>query len=213
MADHDGSDDVRPLVIPVSAAHRRTVWVKRLLLSGPLRIDDELQRLVLDTDRFRCAARLLQMLSGNHRNRLAEVPHTIDRQHGLVGELEAVPLLTRHILVRQDRMHTRHRHRLGDIDRDDPRMRVRAPDRATPQHPRSLQIARVREVPGHLETPRDAPNRVAHTSEAGPPHNGLSHDPPISGRAAASLARVSWRRPTATPSQREWPPPTITPLS
>ena len=43
-----------------------------------------------------------------------------------------------------------HRHRLGDVDRHDPRVRVRAAQRVAPEHPRHDQVARVRELALHL---------------------------------------------------------------
>ena len=41
------------------------------------------------------AARLLGMLGGDERDRLAEVEDAVDREHRLVGELEPVALLAR----------------------------------------------------------------------------------------------------------------------
>ena len=47
------------------------------------------------------------MVGGDERDRLAEVADTVDREHRLVAELEAVALLARDVRVRQDGMDTR----------------------------------------------------------------------------------------------------------
>ena len=66
--------------------------MERLLLGRALGIDDGLERLVLDDDRLGRAARLLGMLGGDERDRLAVVADAVDREHRLVGELEPVGL-------------------------------------------------------------------------------------------------------------------------
>ena len=72
------------------------------------------------------AARLLGMVGGDERDRLAEVANAVDREHGLVAELEPVALLARDIGVGEHRVHAGHRERLAELDRGDPRVRVRA---------------------------------------------------------------------------------------
>ena len=111
------ADDVRARIVAVAVAHRRPLRVERLLLGRALRVDDRLERLVLDADPLGGAARLLGMLGGDERDRLAEVAHAVDREHGLVGELEPVALLARHVVVREHGVHAGHRDRLGDVDR------------------------------------------------------------------------------------------------
>ena len=95
VPDHDRPDDVRARVVAVAVAHRRAVGVERLLLGRPLGIDDELERLVLDDDRLGRPPRLLGVLRRDERDGLAEVAHTVDREHRLVGELEPVGRLRR----------------------------------------------------------------------------------------------------------------------
>ena len=95
VPDHDRADDVRPRVVAVAVAHRRPVGMERLLLGRALRVDDELERLVLDDDRLGRAARLLRVLGGDERDRLAVVADAVDREHRLVGELEPVGLAAR----------------------------------------------------------------------------------------------------------------------
>ena len=104
-------------------------------------------------DQLGRATRLLGMIGGDERNRLAVVEDTVDREHGLVGELEPVVLLAGHVLVREHGVDARELDRLGDVDRRDARVRVRAADGVAPEHPRRDEIARERELALHL---RDA---------------------------------------------------------
>ena len=90
------------------------------------------------------------MLGSDEGDGLAEVADALEREHRLVPELEAVELCTRHVLMREHGVDARHGHRLGDVDRDDARVRVRAAQRVAPQHAGRLQVARVRELPSDL---------------------------------------------------------------
>ena len=72
---------------------------------------DRLERLVLDPHGGGGAARLLGLLGRDERDRLAEVAHAVEREHGLVGELEAVGLLSGHVLVGEHRVDAGHRAR------------------------------------------------------------------------------------------------------
>ena len=103
------ADDVRARVVAVAVAHRRPVGVERLLLGRALRVDDRLERLVLDDDRLGRAARLLGMLGRDERDRLAVVADAVDREHRLVGELEPVGLAAGHVVVREHGVDAGHR--------------------------------------------------------------------------------------------------------
>ena len=105
------------------------------------------------------------MLGRDERDRLAEVAHAVDRQHRLVGELEPVRLPARHVLVRQHRVHARHPDRLGDVDLRDARVRVRAAHRVAPEHPRRVQVARVRELALDLRRAVGTPDALADPAE------------------------------------------------
>jgi len=142
--------------------------MERVLLGRPLWIDHRLERVVLDPDAGCRSPRLLRMLGGNECDGLAEVAHALVGEHGLIGELEAVAFLARHVLVRQHRMHTGHADRLRDVDRDDARVRVRASQRVTPQHPGRLEIARVGELARDLRNTVDPGRAVPDTSELKP---------------------------------------------
>ena len=93
MADDDVPHDVRARVVAVAVRHRRPVRVERLLLGRALHVDDRLEQLVLDPDRGGGAARLLGLLGGDERDRLAVVADAVAREHGLIRELEPVGLL------------------------------------------------------------------------------------------------------------------------
>ena len=146
MTDHERTHDVRSLVIAVPATHRRPIRVQRRLFGRALGIDDRLEQLVLDSNLLRRPTRLLGMLGRDERDRLAEVAHAVDREHRLVAELEPVELLAGDVVVREHRVHAGHRQRARRVDPDDARVRLRAADRVAPEHPRRVQVARVREL-------------------------------------------------------------------
>jgi hypothetical protein len=143
VADHEMPNDVRPGVFEVAVAHRRPVGMERLLLERALHVDDGLERGVLDLDRGECLPRLLGVVGGDERHRLADVAHPVDREHRLVGELQAVRFPAGHVGVGEDRVHPRHGERPREVDGDDPRVRVRTAQRVAPEHPRRRQVARV----------------------------------------------------------------------
>ena len=120
--------------------------MQRLHLRRTLRVGDRFERLVLDADRGCCATCLLGLFRRDDRHGLAEVADAVDREHRLVGELEAVGLLAGDVVVLENRVDAGHRERLGRVDREDPRVRVRAAHRLAPEHPRGVEVARVREL-------------------------------------------------------------------
>ena len=124
--------------------------MERLHLGRALGIDDGLERLVLDAHGSGGAPGLLGLLGRDDRDCLAEVADAVDREHGLIRELEAVRLRAGDVVVREDCVHARQRARLGRVDRDHASVRVRAAHRVPPEHPRRVEVARVGELPGHL---------------------------------------------------------------
>ena len=142
-------------------AARRLVRMQVDRLKRTLHVGDRLELLVLDPDALGRAARLLGMLGGDERDRLAVVENAVDREHRLIGELEPVGLLTWDVLVREHGMDARHRHRLGDVDRKDARVRMRASKRVPPQHPRHDEVARIRELALHLRRRVDTRDELA----------------------------------------------------
>ena len=133
--------------------------MQRLLLERALHVDDRLERLVLDDDRGERAARLLRMLGGDDRDRLADVPDAVDREHRLVGELEPVSFLPGTSACVSTAWTPGSVERRREVDRDDPRVGVRAAQRVAPEHPGRGEVARVRELARHLRrrvVPQDA---------------------------------------------------------
>jgi len=186
VPDRNRAEDVRALVVAEAVARGRVLLVKRLLLSRALRVDDRLERLVLDLDPLGRAARLLRMLGGDERDRLAEVAHPVDREHRLVGELQAVGLRARNVRVREHPVNAGHGERLRDVDLDDPRVRVRAADGVTPEHPRGEEVARVRELAGHLRDRVDAARRLADPPQL-EPARGRAHVREAARRTASKI--------------------------
>ncbi len=200
VPDQDRAEDVRARVLAVAVAHRRPVGVERLLLGRMLGVDDRLERLVGDDDRLGRPTRLLGMLGGHDGHRLAVVADAIDREHGLVGELEAVGLAARNVLVREHRVDAGHRDGLRDVDLEDARMGMRAAQGVAPQHPRGVEVARVGELPEHLRRrvgsrgrTRDADHRVggALDDESGL-RGGLDLDLGHPAAAALTASKIFW---------------------
>ena len=104
VTDHEAADDVRSVVVEVAVAMGPALVVDRRLVGRALRVDDRLELLVDDADPVGGATCLLGMLGGDERDRLAEVAHAVDGEHGLVGELEAVALLAGDVVVREHGM-------------------------------------------------------------------------------------------------------------
>jgi hypothetical protein len=153
--------------------------MERLFLCRPLCVDDRLERLVPDANPLGGAAPLFRMLRCDERNRLPEVAHALIGEHGLVLELEAVALLAGDVLVRQHRAHAGHADRLGDVDRHDAGVGMRAAQGVTPEHPGGLQIARVGEFTRDLRNAVDARDALTDASEPQLRRDGLAHRPPL----------------------------------
>jgi hypothetical protein len=120
-------------------------------------------------------------------DRLAEVPHPVEGQHRLVGEFEPVALVARDVLVRQHRMDAGRRQRLRDVDRVDQRMRVRAPQRVAPEHPRIEKIARVGELAGDLRDRVDALDALADPPDLDLADGLRAHARPAASRTASKI--------------------------
>ena len=150
VADDDVAHDVGTRVVEVPVAVRPRPVVNRRLLGRPLDVDHGIEGLVLDADPLRRATRLLRIFGSDDGDRLAEVAHTVEGEHRLIGELEPVALLSRDVLVRQYCVHAGERQRVGEIELDDPRVRVRAPQRVPPEHPGGVEVTGVGELTGRL---------------------------------------------------------------
>ena len=116
--DDDVADDVRARVVAVPVPIGRTLGVQRRLLEGALHVHHGLERLVLDDDPCRGSPRLLRLLGGDERDRLAVEAHALGGEHGLVGELEPVGLAAGDVGLRQNGVHSRHGHGGRHVDRN-----------------------------------------------------------------------------------------------
>ncbi len=191
--DHHRADDVRPRVFAVAMTHRRAVGMERLHLRRPLGVDHRLERLVLDADGSGCAARLLGLLGSDDCHRLAVVADAVAREDRLVGELEPVGLPAGDVVLRQHRVDTWQRERLGDVDLEDPSVRMRAADGPPPEHPRLVQVARVRELARDLRDRVGAPRGVVARPLRSVRAATLNRPPPRGPHRGSSGTRCSGR--------------------
>ena len=92
-------------------------------------------------------------------------------------------------------MHAGHRHRLGDVDRADARVRVRAAQRVAPEHPGHDQVARVRELALHLRRRVGPRHELADRAElrACAARVWSLRRPPAARRRRSSRSRCSGR--------------------
>src|SRR5581483_10669516 len=173
VADDETAQDVgaRVLVVPVAAG--RVLGVELVALRRALHVRDRGQRRVVDADPLGGAPGLLGRVGGDDRDGLAEVADAVDREHGLVGELEAVALLAGHVGVREHRVHAGHRERLGEVEREDTRVRVRTAQGVTPEHAGRDEVARVRKIALHLRHAVDARHGLPDPPELEPPPRRL----------------------------------------
>ena len=118
---------------------------------------------------------MLRVLGSDEGNRLAEVAHLVDGKHGLVGELEAVALLSRDVAVREDGVNPGHALRLDGGDSLDLCGRVWAADGVAVEHARGEEIARVGELAGDLGDSVDATDGLADAAEL-ESAGGSAHD-------------------------------------
>ena len=76
--------------------------------------------------------------------------------------------------MREHRVHAGDGERAREIDRAHARVRVRAAERVTPEHPGRLQVARVLERPGRLRSAVDAADALADPPELGRRVRGMT---------------------------------------
>ena len=144
------------------------------------------------------AARLLGVLGGDDRDRLAEVADAVDREHRLVGELEAVASSAPGTSSCVSTAWTPGmRERLGDVDRDDPRVRVRAahgvrPRASRPRGGRSSTRTR-RSTFGIASSRADASRRRVPTRSVVAVCGRSCARPPAARRRRSSRSRCSGR--------------------
>ena len=128
--------------LPVEADIVRRIGPDQLLpvLHGFEQVDDRIDDLVFDADRLGAVCRRLRRARNHEGDRVADMAHHAVGQHRMrrvlprravaVGQLHRAghraDAVGREVARRVGRHHARERQRRGDIDRDDPRRRVRA---------------------------------------------------------------------------------------
>ena len=140
-----------------------------------LGVRDGLLRDVVDPDLGGGAAGLLGVLGCDERNRLAEVAHVVHHEDRLVGELEAVALLARDVVVGEDGMDAGHAAGLGRVDALDAGRGVGAANRVAEEHAGREEVARVGKFAGDLGDRVDAANRLADPAVLQLPAGGGAH--------------------------------------
>ena len=101
------------------------------------------QLLVIDADRLRRGARDRLGVGGDRSDGLADVAHLALRQGVLVLDEGAHAIGLREVVPGDDRVHARHRERLGEVVAADARVRERALQDGAVQHPRPVQVGDV----------------------------------------------------------------------
>ena len=140
----EGRSQVVGLVRLVVPDHRR-VRVERL--AG---VDDRGQRVVLDVDQGQRVTRRVAVLGDHERDLLALEADLVAGQHGLrvVGERRHPGEAERlEVLGGDHPVHLRVRERAGGVDRDDPRVRVRAAQHGAVEHPGKDDVVEVLPLP------------------------------------------------------------------
>ena len=128
---------------------------------GAERVGERRQRLVLDADRLEGAPTGLRMVGGDGGDRLPDVSHHVAREDGLVGVDEAVGGQSGHVVGGEDARHAVDRQCRRDVDGDDPRVRMGAAQRRSPEHVGRPGVGGEREAPLHLGPRVRAARRVA----------------------------------------------------
>ena len=170
------------------------------------------KRLVVHGDAIGSASGELGCLRGDDGDGLAVVANAIGREHRLVGELEPVGRLPRHVLCREHGDDTGCGERVRDVDRADARMGVRAPERVSPEHAFVPEVAPIGERPANLGDAVDAAHGLAdaaaHALLGSPAHRSA----PAIRRATRwpSSAIASWFAVASRPSRTTTRPSTIT---
>lgn len=101
------------------------VRVQRFGLEGLLGVGHRLEYFVLDDDGRRRHARGVRVVGGDGGDGLPVVAYDLGGEHRAVGSAAAVQLDSRHVLVRHDGPYAGHLTRVGGVDGDDARVRVR----------------------------------------------------------------------------------------
>ena len=119
----------------------------RAVLERRARVDDDVERVVVDLDELGGVARELARLGDDRDDGLADVAHLADRERVVPdlaarvgGDLEERVGEDRDLVAGQRPVHARLLERRADVDRDDARMRVRRAHEVDVAHPVPLDV-------------------------------------------------------------------------
>ena len=184
-ADPDASQHVAAAGVVV--LRRGLVDQRGRGVQGGGHVRDRRQRLVVDDDAGGGATGGLRVVGGDDRHRLAGVAHLVDREDGLVGDLEAVGRRSGHVLVGQHGCHPGGGDRSRDVEGADAGAGVRAAQRDAPEHVLHPGVGGVGELAGDLADAVRAQRAVADPAGRGRVDAGAGggHGAPPSVRAAA----------------------------
>ena len=121
----DLADRVRVAVAQRNVPDQVAVGVQRFGLEGLLRVGHRVEYFVLDDDGRRRHARGVRVVGGDGGDGLPVVAYDLGGEHRAVGSATSVQFDPGHVLVRHDGPYSGHLTRVGGVDGDDARVRVR----------------------------------------------------------------------------------------
>jgi hypothetical protein len=143
--DHHLARRLRVAVAQGDVADQVAVGVQGLGREGLLRVGDRFEDLVLDDDRRGRHARRVRVVGRDRREGLPVVAYDVGGEHGAVGRAVTGQRAARDVLVRDDRADAGHLTRVGGVDGDHARVRVRGTQDRRPQEPFGPQVGGVGE--------------------------------------------------------------------
>lgn len=143
--DNDFADRVLVAVAQRDVADQVAVGVQGLGGEGLLGVGDRFEHVVLDDDGRRGHARGVRVVGGDGRDGLAVVAYDVGGEHRAVRGTVAGEGSSGDVLVRDDGAHAGHLARVGGVDGEDARVRVRGAQDGRPQQALGPQVGGVRE--------------------------------------------------------------------
>ena len=168
--DHDLAGGIGVAAADPLMAQDVAIRVDRRMRAGDrlVRVEQRLEHLVRDLDGVDGPPARLRVIGGDHGDGLADEADVVGGEHRLVGTDQAVGRLARHVGCGEHGGDARHRQRLGHVDRDDARVRVRRAQGGTPHRAVDRQVRREGEAALGLDDPVRPHRRVADTPSLDP---------------------------------------------
>ena len=137
---------------------RVVVYDGRPFDHGFVGIKHRRKHLVFDADLCNRPPCRGEILRGNGNDRLSDIANLVARHHRLIAHEDAKSILAGDIGGGDDPLDARYRCRVGDVDRYDARMRVRASQHLHMQHVWQHHVAGIAQRAGHLGRRIDTAN-------------------------------------------------------